>query len=940
MTGIRTLTLLIAVGIGAAAEASGQAPVKRPLDHDVYEVWDTIGAPALSRDGAWALYSVLRYDRDGELRVRATAGETEHVVARGSSARFAADSRTVVFLIRPSQDSLRNGGSRKGSGAEPADTLGVLDLRSGRIDRVGGVKSFALPEAAGGRVAYLLARADTAAKASSERSGERRGNGAGTLVLRNLETGAETRYDDVVEYIFTEDGRRLAYAVSTADGAGDGVYVVDVASGGVTPVLTGKGAYRKLAWDEAGGQLAFLTTRDDAESKAASHAVYVWRVGAREATKVAAEGSAGIPAGWWIPEHGTLRFSPDGRRLYFGTAPRPEPESEGGDPTGGVRVDIWHWQDPQIQPMQLRRAAQERRRTYLAMADLRRGRVIQLADEKVPQVVVGAEGAADVAIGSAPGPYEHMNWESPSYADWYLIDVRTGERERILVETQARVLLSPGAKFAYWFDPRELAWFAMELKSRRIANLTGAIPYAFHDETHDTPQLPGPYGAAGWTEGDRLLIVYDRHDLWALDPTGKGSPRNITEGVGRRENLRFRYIRLDRDENAIAENAPLLLSAFHYRTKEDGFWRDRVAGAATPERLVMMDRSFSRPIKAEDADVLLYSRQSFVEFPDLWVADLDFSSPRKITALNPQQAEYRWGTAELVEWTSTDGIPLQGILYKPEDFDPSKKYPMVVYFYETMSDLLHAHYAPVPHRSRINPTFFVSRGYLVFIPDIVYRTGYPGESAMNAVMPGVLALIARGYVDEANIGLQGHSWGGYQIAYMVTKTRLFKAAAAGAPVANMTSAYGGIRWETGMSRQFQYERTQSRIGAPLWERPIQYFENSPLFWLDKVETPLLVLHNDEDGAVPWYQGIELYMGLRRLGKPVWLVNYNGEPHWPTTAANKRDWNIRLQQFFDHYLKGEPAPVWLAEGIPAVKKGRTLGLEPAEAPRPATDGAQP
>src|SRR5690606_41680366 len=104
-----------------------------------------------------------------------------------------------------------------------------------------------------------------------------------------------------------------------------------------------------------------------------------------------------------------------------------------------------------------------------------------------------------------------------------------------------------------------------------------------------------------------------------------------------------------------------------------------------------------------------------------------------------------------------------------------------------------------------------------------------------------------------------------QIAHMITRTNLFAAAIAGAPVANMVSAYGGIRWSTGMSRMFQYEQTQSRIGGSLWRRPLQFIENSPIFWADKVQTPLLMMHNDQDGAVPWYQGIEYYMALRRLG---------------------------------------------------------------------------
>jgi len=299
---------------------------------------------------------------------------------------------------------------------------------------------------------------------------------------------------------------------------------------------------------------------------------------------------------------------------------------------------------------------------------------------------------------------------------------------------------------------------------------------------------------------------------------------------------------------------------------------------------------------------------------------------QKVSDANPQQSDYLWGTAELMEWRSLDGKLLQGILYKPENFDLEKKYPMLVYFYEKSSQNLHRHMAPQANRSVIVPVFYASRGYVVFVPDIPYRVGYPGESALNAVVPGVTDLIKQGFVDEKNIGVQGHSWGGYQIAFMVTRTNIFKVAEAGAPVSNMISAYGGIRWGTGRSRMFQYERTQSRIGGSLWEYPMRYMENSPIFWADKIETPLLIMHNDHDGHVPWYQGIELFVALRRLGQPVWMINYNDEPHWPTKFHNKKDWQIRMQQFFDHYLKGAPAPVWLKEGVPAVEKGKTLGTE--------------
>jgi dipeptidyl aminopeptidase/acylaminoacyl peptidase len=234
----------------------------------------------------------------------------------------------------------------------------------------------------------------------------------------------------------------------------------------------------------------------------------------------------------------------------------------------------------------------------------------------------------------------------------------------------------------------------------------------------------------------------------------------------------------------------------------------------------------------------------------------------------------------------------------------------------------------------INPTYYASNGYLVFMPDIVYKVGAPGQSAVKCVLPGVQAVVDRGCVDENAIGIQGHSWGGYQIAYLVTQTTRFKAAAPGALVSNMVSAYDGIRWGTGLPRQFQYERTQSRIGATLWQAPQRFIENSPIFMADRVQTPLLMLHNDQDDAVPWYQGIEFYLALRRLGKECYLFNYNGEFHGLRKKVNQKDYTMRLQQFFDHHLKGAPLPEWMEKGIPArPREGAPMTPPPAITERP-------
>jgi dipeptidyl aminopeptidase/acylaminoacyl peptidase len=334
----------------------------------------------------------------------------------------------------------------------------------------------------------------------------------------------------------------------------------------------------------------------------------------------------------------------------------------------------------------------------------------------------------------------------------------------------------------------------------------------------------------------------------------------------------------------------------------------------------MLDKQFGGLRKAKNADVYAFAWQRFDEFPDLWTSGLDFAAARKVTNANPQQADYLWGKAELIDYRNGDGVVLPAVLIKPDGFDASKKYPLMVYIYETMAEGLHRYYPPQPG-TNINFSRYVSNGYVVLMPDIVYEIGYPGPSALKCVIPAVEKVLDMGFIDPKRVGIQGHSWGGYEISYMITQTNIFAAVEAGASVVNMTSAYGGIRWGSGMVREFQYEKTQSRIGAPLWSRVLQYLENSPLFWAERIHTPYLTVHNDEDDAVPWYQGIEFVTALRRLGKEAYLFNFNGEKHGLREREPQKYWTVHLDEFFDHFLLGKPRPEWMEKGVPYLERGK-------------------
>ena len=638
--------------------------------------------------------------------------------------------------------------------------------------------------------------------------------------------------------------------------------------------------------------------------------------------------------GWLVSGEYTPRFAKNGSKLFFGTNPRPIIQDTTLLPEETVNVEVWHWQDERLQTQQKVSLERDKKKSYLAVAHLNDLKLTQLGNLEVPEVELVNEGNADFVVGTSNRRYSNQHWDWNPKEDAYIISVRDGAKKLAKEKIEGNVRTSPEGKFLYWFSNPDTAWFAYDVAANQTIQLTSNKNVSYADEEDDHPDFPNPYGIAGWTKNDQYLLVYDRFDIWQIDPKKPASLVKLTNG--RAAKNQYRYVRLDAEERNIDLGKSLLLRTVNETTRQEGF--SQLTGNAI-QRLYEGDFKVGMTVlKAKDADRILFSKETFKEYPDWYATDLSFKNVKRVTEANIQQANYWWGSVEIVNWRAGDGTPLQGLLYKPENFDPTKKYPMMTYFYEKNSENIHTHYAPRPIRSYINFSYFTSNGYVVFVPDIVYKDGYPGQSAYNCIVPGVLSIIDKGFVDKDKIGISGHSWGGYQTAYLVTQTNLFRAAEAGAPVSNMTSAYGGIRWESGMSRQAQYERTQTRIGGTLWEKPMQYLENSPLFHAPKIETPVLMMHNDDDGAVPWYQGIEFYMALKRLNKPVWMLNYNGEKHGLTKRQNMKDFAVRLYQYFDHYLKDAPAPKWMSEGLPMVEKGIRQGLNPVSSQKASQLGS--
>lgn len=937
---------------------------KRPLDHSVYDGWERVAAFSLSEDSNWLYYTVSPQSGDTVLHVESFDGSKRWSFDRASNIRFTKDSRYLLATLAPTAKSLAEArAERKPPAEQPRPELLILDLNAGEEKRIERVQNFSI-SAEGSRFLLLEPaegmaideiteimpapakpevpegeEAPAAKKKSNHSAGPNR-------ILYDLHNGDSKRIRFVSSSTWSEDGKRLLITRSTDHDLGHGLYLLNVESEEATTIFQELAQFGRVDWHQDSGQIAFFSNHEDYSSESPQIGLYISDESGN-VRQLLSFRDGKLPSGYELTTRGTIQISESGKRILLSTAPFvEEPEVEEGETSEGseeeeeeeeqqeIKVDIWHWQDTRMMPQQLLQANADRNRSYRGVYHLESDSYVQLEDPMFRGVNVADGGDADWVVVTDTLPYEIARSWGVYEQDVYLVNVNTGERERLAEKTTMSFSLSPGGNYLIAVNAELKSIELVEFETRERLSITDMINADLFNVDYDQPGVGGPYGFGGWAENDSAFLIYDQYDPWLVTLEGTPRARNLTGGFGRRTETRYRVPASEREDGLLVMDSPWVASAFNVRSKDSGYSEIDPRRAGTPNRIIMEPKSFGRLARSGSTGRLIYTREDFRESPDVWVAEANFENPRKVSSINPQQEEYIWGSAEVINYFSLDNQPLQGLLFTPDDLQPLERRPMIVYFYDRSSDGLHNYRQPAPSASTVNISFFVSNGYVVFIPDIYYRVGYPGESAVSCVLPGVHAVLRRGFVDPDRIGVQGQSWGGYQTAYLITETDMFAAACGGAIVSNMFSAYGGIRWGSGLVRQMQYESGQSRIGGTIWDMPLRYMENSPLFYADKITTPLLLMHNDQDGAVPWYQGIEMFAALRRLNKPVWMVNYNGEDHNLVQRHNRKDWSIRLQQFFDYYLKDGPIPVWMATGIPATEKGQTLGLDPYEPPKPS------
>ncbi len=957
-TGVLSLVIALSAASGAAGAlaaqegpaATAEAPAPLPtLTHEDYGRWERLGFTELSPNGEWLAIPISRVNEEDELRVRPVANpDSAIVVPYGSSAEFSRDGRWLAYSIGMSEEARDKLQKEK----KPARSkLGLVDLRTGTPTEIGDVASFSFsPD---GRFLAMRRYAP---------DGDRKATGA-DLIVRDLETGKDLAFGNVAESAWQdmEDAApRLALVIDAEGMGGNGVQLYEPRSGRIRTLDSRSARYSGLAWREDTPDLAVYRTvpRDEEGEEAWSDTARVVLAfrgldsGDGNPALFDPRAAAGVPADSRVVPWEDLQWSEDGDMLFFGIQTRTpkeacekgEAEDEAAEAPGDdgagegsgstaqeadgkegedeacpnkdddetTSVEIWNARDVDIVPTQKVRAERDRRDNWMSAWHVADGRFVEIESE-LTETARLTEGVP-LAVGFDETPYDRDRMFGPDERDVYVIDLDTGEHRKALEGVQYFMGMSPGGRYLLWLEDDH--YWTYDIASGKRACITEGLgtPFVDLEDDHPVDQKP-PYGTAGWVEGDAAVLLYDEHDVWRVAPDGSGGER-VTWGA--EDNVQHRRVRLDPEEDAIDPDAPQYFSLYDDWTEQLGFARAPRLGAE-PTRLVWGEARFGALAKAEEAEVYSYRSETFEDSPDEFVATNPMlRNARQVTRTNPFQSDYAWGRAELIEYDNAWGEHLQGSLYYPANYEPGRKYPMIVYIYEIRSYQVRAYQVP-SERQYYNFQRWVQDGYFVFQPDIVYRDRDPGVSAVASLEPAVAAVVATGMVDPDRVGLVGHSWGGYQTTFTVTQTDIFAAAVAGAPLTNLFSMYLSVYWNSGGTDARIFEISQGRMQVPFWQDEDAYRRNSPVFHIEDLHTPLLMAQGTDDGAVDFNQGVEFYNAARRAGKDFVFLVYNGENHGFSKKPNQLDYSRRIDEWFGHYLKGEPAADWITEGVPYLEQ---------------------
>lgn len=859
---------------------------KNALNINDVDNWKHVTKTQISKNGRIVAYEIKPQSGKGELVFVSAKGERIHV-ERGCDALMSDDSRFAWFRIK-------SGVKDKAA----KDSLGLLNLSTFKLEKYPSMTSFGSGQKKQPYCAYLSAYKKNGSKCRS-------------LIVLNPMNGQADTLRKVNAYAFSEDGNRIATVEKSGkgDSASYSVSLYDAFTGKKKKVMKNASFCSTPVFSKDGNMIAFLSSVDTCKTREYSLSYYDGDV-CRELSK------GTLTDGMSLTKSSSPVFSDDGKRIFFYVSPdwllsRKKHENK-------AKLHVWSY-DAAVTPPEEAFLLKKASSLYRACVEVATSKTVMLTTNPFEEIQILGCGRQKYVLASDKKPYMiSENWEFRRAKDIYLVSVKDGSRILIAKNLSGYPSASPDGSYIVWSDMEKRQFFSYRIADGKVTDLTSKIGVDFFTEDDDRPRLHYPYSMnPNWSSDGKSVIVTDRYDIWKISLDGSVAT-NLTEEYGRKNKTRLRIVNKSTDNNSAYDKALDRIAGIDLRKNiyvtafEEGTMKQGLGHLEGKKLSVFLD-SMSYDLLACTNNVVVFSKGNFHTPDDLYVTRDLWSTSDRISDVGCQVDKYLWGSAIQVEWTAYDGKALTGILYVPEGASETNKCPLLSYFYEKKSETLYNWIEPALSRSRINVPYMVSNGYAVFIPDIVYETGHPGESAYNCIVSGTEAMCRQfSFIDKDRLGMDGQSWGGYQTAYLVTRTDMFKCAGSGALVGNMTSAYNGIRWGEGILRAFQYEHDQSRIGKSLWDEGglELYVENSPVFFADKVHTPILIIANDADGAVPWYQGIEYFSSLRKFGSPAWMLQYKGEDHNLTKRDNKKDLTKKKMEFFGHYLKGEPMPEWM------------------------------
>jgi dienelactone hydrolase len=902
--------LLMGLGMGLSAGV-GQAQEKPPVQREDYGRWESLGRGTLSPNGQWLAVPISRSNGENELRIHDVGSDSVIVVGYGTRPTFSEDGLWVAYAIGKSKEEREKIEENDG---EVRDDLGLINLKTGEQRMITEIQRFSFGDGGG----YLVM-----ARYPSEETR--------VIVVETMSTGRRVSFANVDQWAWQDDGPLLAFSVESTDGMGNGVQLFEADTGRLTSLDSSEAKYAQLAWRKDSSDLAVLRDFEDGDHEGNGNVLLAWRAldTTSDSHKLVPSEQDAIGADERLIDFRSLTWAKDGGSIFFGvkewaateseSGENPDEGAEGGDgdgeggddsvaaPSSGLELDpakmeIWRSTDERTLPTQKRDEKNDEQRNDLFVWHLDANRTLRLTDESLDRPQIVADGK--VVLATNDDPYRVDGMFGRGKADLHAIDASTGEHQIVARGIGRGWGASNSGRYVHYYT--EGQFNAFDRETGEVVALSEGADATFANTAFDHPVAEMPsYGVGGWTEGDESLLVYDEFDVWELPVAG--APQRLTNGRG--DEIVHRTVQLDPDEDLNLEDGVYLTLRGKW-TLNHGIARLSADGV---ERLVYQDDNIGRLQKASEADVFAYVVQDFDDSPDYFVGD-DFAKAHQVTTTNPFQGNYAWGRTELVPYTNHNDVPLHGALFYPANYDASKTYPMIVYIYEFRSQSAKQYAAP-SHRNYYNPSVWTAEGYFVFQPDILFDTRDPGVSSAKTLEKAVAAVVARGEVDAARVGLVGHSWGGYQAQFVPTYTDIFAASVSGAGISNLVTMYGSIFWVAGAPESGHFEVGQERMEVPYYIDPEAFMRNSAVFNVASLNTPLLLEVGDADRNVDWRQSIELYNVARRAEKPLTMLVYYGADHGLRKEENQADYQSRILEWFGHYLRGDEAPAWIDQEIP-------------------------